>query len=597
MLLVFLPLIVALGICLLPIWLLPRRNLPRAREYFVTSQPTPPDVIRNCSLAYPLRIATFGAFFAWGASGNLWPAIFSAASFGLGVYLIYVLRRPLLAFLDNALGGSTSTTVSAFIAKQHGNDARVRLLTACLTLVALTGLITAEAFATATLVGPVMMERAPSVYPLAGGILALTMLYTIFAGNSGVMHSVQLQVGMIYLGLFGSTVVLLYFLVSDVTTMPPHGSFAVIFIVAASAFILFYRRSKYVDKTPIGRANGPNAGDSARLSSVSRLLRRLAKILDVVISVFVVLVIVLIVMDVSAFSVPDMARNSIVALNTGTGFTGTALLTIVSVPLLYPIVDVATWQRFAALAMDTGSEPDLRSATITRIFNGLAAEVMLLLMLICMFGAIAAVVTETSADRNALQTFIGQLILNESLPAELAISFLLLGVFATALSAMSSMFSASLVLLRYDMLPALWPAIAPEGIKSGDEAIARRRTILVGCGLCLAAILLVAVANSLLGMGLTSSTFFAVSFACWCVPLSSVSLVLAPMVLGSRGTVGAYWALFIVGGAAVSGITAVIVYVATGAEPWLWAAVPACLGSGLVLFATARLCRGRPAGS
>jgi hypothetical protein len=60
--------------------------------------------------------------------------------------------------------------------------------------------------------------------------------------------------------------------------------------------------------------------------------------------------------------------------------------------------------------------------------------------------------------------------------------------------------------------------------------------------------------------------------------------------------VSAPWALVIVGVAAASGIAAVIVYVATGAEPWLWAAVPARLGSGFVLFAVARLSRGQPAG-
>src|ERR1700724_2570592 len=49
------------------------------------------------------------------------------------------------------------------------------------------------------------MESAGSVYLLVGGMLVLTLLYTIFAGNSGVMHTVQLQAGMIYLALFGST--------------------------------------------------------------------------------------------------------------------------------------------------------------------------------------------------------------------------------------------------------------------------------------------------------------------------------------------------------------------------------------------------------
>jgi hypothetical protein len=302
-------------------------------------------------------------------------------------------------------------------------------------------------------------------------------------------------------------------------------------------------------------------------------------------------------MEFSAFGVPVMARDSIAALHMGTGIAGTALPTIVVVASLYPIVDVATWQRLAALAKDTGSEPYLRSANTTRIFKSLAAEVMLLLLLMCMFGAIAAVATETPADRNALQTFIGQLLLDESLPANLGVSFLLLGLFAMALSAMSSMFSASLWVLRYDMLPAFWPALGPEQIKSGDEVIARRRAILFGCGFCLAAVLLVHVAGLLFGMVFTSTTFLALLFACCCAQLSFVSLVLAPIAPGrSIGAVSASWALVIVGVAAGSGIAAVIVYLATGAEPWLWAAVPACLGSGIVLFAIGRFCHGQPAG-
>jgi hypothetical protein len=82
--LVLLPLIIALGICLVPIWLLPRRNFQRAQDYFIASQPTPPDVMRNSAIAYPLRIASFGPFFAWGASGDLWPAIIRAVCCGLG---------------------------------------------------------------------------------------------------------------------------------------------------------------------------------------------------------------------------------------------------------------------------------------------------------------------------------------------------------------------------------------------------------------------------------------------------------------------------------------------------------------------------------
>ena len=328
------------------------------------------------------------------------------------------------------------------------------------------------------------------------------------------------------------------------------------------------------------------------------MLRRLEKALDTFVSVFVILAIALIVMEFSSFGVSVIARDSIAALQAGTGISSTALLTIVIVALLYPVADVVTWQRLAALAKDTASESDLRSATVARIFNSLAAEVMLLLLLMCMFGAVAVVATETPADREVLQTFIRQLTLEESFPASLAISLLLVGIFAMALSATSSMLSASLWVLRYDLLPALWPMLSPEQIRPGEEAIARRRTILVGCGFCVGAILLVVVADTLFGMSFTSSTFLAVLFACVCAQLSFISLMLASLTLTGRymGAVSAPWALLIVGVAAASGIAAVIVYLATGAEPWLWAAVPACLGSGFVLFAVARLCREQPAG-
>jgi hypothetical protein len=596
--LVLLPLIVALGICLVPIWLLPRQNFKRAQDYFIASQPTPPDVMRNSAVAYPLRIASFGPFFTWGASGDLWPAIMGAACCGLGAYMIYALRRPLLASLDAALCGDASATLPALVAKWHGNDNRVRLLTASLTVIALTGLITAEAFAAASLVQPVMTESARSVHLLAGGIVVLAVLYTVLAGNSGVMHSVQLQAGMIYLALFGSTALLLYFLVSDVSTLPPHGSFAVLLIGAACVLILLYRRFKFVDNTPIRKSNGRSgdADDGEHPSWLFRLLRRLEKAIDTFVSVFVILVVVLVAMEFSAFGVAGMARDSIAALRAGPGIPGMALLTIVAVSLLYPIVDGSTWQRLAALAKDTGSQPDLRSATIARIFNLLAPEIMLLLLLMCAFGAVAVVATETPADRDVLQTFIRQLTSEESLPASLAISLLVLGILTMALSAASSMLSASLWVLRYDLLPALWPMLSPEQTRPADEAIARRRTILVGCGLCIGAIFLVVVADALFGMSFTPSTFFAVLCACFCAQLSFISLVLTSLGLTGRcmGAVSAPWALLIIGVAAASGIAAVIVFLATGAEPWLWAAVPACLGSGLMLFAVARSAGGSP---
>ncbi|MGI8895185.1 MAG: hypothetical protein ACR2HE_05965, partial [Casimicrobiaceae bacterium] len=67
----FIPLMLALGICFIPVWLLRDAKHRRAQDYFVSSQQTRPEVVRNSSIAYALRMAAFGPLFAWGASGDL----------------------------------------------------------------------------------------------------------------------------------------------------------------------------------------------------------------------------------------------------------------------------------------------------------------------------------------------------------------------------------------------------------------------------------------------------------------------------------------------------------------------------------------------
>jgi hypothetical protein len=157
--LAFLAPAISLAVCLIPVFLLRRKAYARAQDYFVSSDHTPPGVIQNSSIAYALKMAAFGPLFAWGASGDLWPAIIGSAFFGLGSYLIYVLRRPMLAFLGNALSGDRSITISEFIAQRHGNDPRVRLLASGLMAFALTGLIVCETIGVATILKPVLSDN------------------------------------------------------------------------------------------------------------------------------------------------------------------------------------------------------------------------------------------------------------------------------------------------------------------------------------------------------------------------------------------------------------------------------------------------------
>jgi hypothetical protein len=148
--------LLSLVIYFIPTYLLGRRTYARAQDYFVSSGHTPPGVIRNSSVAYALKLATFGPFFGWGASGDFWPAIIYSFFFGLGVCLIYILRRPMLAFMESALNGDRSITVHDFIARQHGNDRRVRLLASGLTVFAILALVIGEALVLATFLKPIL---------------------------------------------------------------------------------------------------------------------------------------------------------------------------------------------------------------------------------------------------------------------------------------------------------------------------------------------------------------------------------------------------------------------------------------------------------
>src|SRR5215470_10596442 len=175
----------------IPTYLLRRRTYARAQDYFVSSCHTPPEVIRNSSVAYALNLATFGPFFVWGASGDFWPAIINSAFFGLGVCLIYILRRPMLEFMESALNGDRSITVHDFIARQHGNDPRVRLLASGLTAFASIALVIGEALVLATFLKPILSDDTVSTYVFVSGVVTLTAMYTMLSGNSGVMRSAQ----------------------------------------------------------------------------------------------------------------------------------------------------------------------------------------------------------------------------------------------------------------------------------------------------------------------------------------------------------------------------------------------------------------------
>jgi Na+/proline symporter len=583
-------LVVSLGICLVPVYAVRRRGYARAQDYFVSGEHAPPGVVQNSSVAYALQMAIFGPLFAWGASGDFWPAIISSCSFGLGVCLLYLLRRPMLEFLGRALRRDRSVTVHQFIAHQHGNDLRVRLLASALTVFALAGLIVGEAFAAATLLAPIVASGA-ATFAIMGGLLALTALYAMPSGNSGVMRSAQAQLGIVYFGLFGSTLLLLYLLMSGVSAMPPHGTLAIALVAVCCALMLFYRRSKYVDTSSIMKVDdGSNA--SGREPLGSRLFRRFAKILNFCISVMVATVMVFALMELYAEGVPAVLRDSAAALQTGTRVPTMGLVALLLLPLFYPLVDITNWQRMAAFEQNADGKlaSTWQPAALRRIFGIYAFETALVWLFMCMFGAIAALSMATPGVSNFMQDFVQQLVAQENFIAGGALSLLLVAVLAIALSTMSAAFSASVCAIRYDILPAF--SAEPRSGKTPpvEEARARGRAVTASGTLCLVIFGAFYAVGAYRPMGFNGSGFLALLFAFYCAQLSFVPLVLGPMIGRTRaGAVNPGWALGVIGCGAVVGVGSVAIYLTSGSESWLWAAVPASLGSGFLVFIVARL--------
>jgi hypothetical protein len=588
-----LALIPVLVISFIPIYILRCPNDARAREFFVACEQTPPGVVQNSCIAYALQLPTFSQFFSWGAGGDFWPAIVFSAMFGAGLAVVYKLRRPLLAFLNTALAHDRSITVPAFIARQHGGDPRLRLFAAALTVFAFMGLVSSEAIGVASLLKPILPAGPGATFPVACGMLALMALYTIPAGNSGAMRSAQAQLGMIYFGLFGSTVFILYLVISSIGSMPPRGTFAVAVLAACCAIVLIYRRSRYIDTSPFGR---PVAGAAADTDPPgARLFRRFSRLLNELIFVVAATTLGFALVDLYAEDFPAVVSKSVDVLQTATSTFNPGLIGLALLPLFYPIVDTTNWLRLAALETDPDSVREDAVQTppaFARIIGMYAGASAVAWLIICMSGTIAALAIGTATGADILQSFVVRLASQQNEVADAGLRLLLLSVTAMAVSTMSAMFSASLATIRYDIVPAVWPGLASELAQPTEQGLARRRAILAGGALCLTMLVVLALLNGDADVNLTSGRFLGLQLGCLCAQLAFVPLVLGPMIAGTRdksAAVSSAWAIAVLAAGVAAGPGTVIVCIETGQEVWLGAAVPACLGSGLSLFAVARL--------
>ncbi len=579
-----LPLIVCLGVFAITVYLSRRKIPARAHDYFVSSEYTPPAAIQNASIAYALPLTSVAALFSFGASSDVWPAIISAVSFGAGVALLYAMRTPMLAFLSRALRRDQSITVHEFITKLHGNDPRVRVLASGLTVFALTGLTAAVAFAIAALLKPVMPDPA-SPYIIAACVLLVAIASALWSGNSGVIRAAQTQLGLIYLGLFCATALLIYLAMSGAPSLPPQATFAILFVAACCIAFMLYRRTRYIDTSPFHVAGSADGTSVETEPPGAGVFVRFEKVLNVSVSVFAGFVIAFAYIAVSGNNYLELIQDAAATtLGSGTQASWLEMLSIVLLPLFYSLADLSNWQRIAAFEKNNPGTDD--TTRDTRAYRGLfriyAIEAPLIWLFLCMAGAIGAVAA--FSEGVALPEFFERLLEQDNFISTAAVAFLLVAIFAMALAMMSSAFSASLCAVRYDILPAVWPELRSDQALPPQQALARQRTVIATVAFY---VLMVIVFGVVVGVGVNR-----LIMAFYCAQLAPIPLILGPVLArawGGYGIVNGKWASAIVGLSAAVGIGAVAIHLATGIEAWLWAAVPATLTSGFLLFAIARL--------
>jgi len=154
-----------------------------------------------------------------------------------------------------------------------------------------------------------------------------------------------------------------------------------------------------------------------------------------------------------------------------------------------------------------------------------------------------------------------------------------------AVVTMSAMFSATLATIRYDLIPAFSPNLA----QPSDQALAWRHAVTAGGGVCVTMLLILSLLNDYLDPSFASARFVNLQLACFCAQLAFAPLVVGQMVLGNAGVISPAWAIAVLGGGVAAGQGLVMVGLQPEYKTWLWAAIPACLGVGLSLYAVALL--------
>ncbi len=587
--------VAVLGAFIVPMVLAYRLAGSRARDAPSSAGHVVPRVIQNSTVAYGIGLATLAPLLGWGVSGELWSVVAYLASIGLGLSLVYVLRRPMLQFLEGALGHDRSITVHEFISWCHGNDPRVRALAAALTVFAIYGLIVCDMIGLATVLKPIFSGSRGGAELFVAAIFSVVATCTLCSGNLGFLHATQLQLGLIFFGLFGSTALLLYLQVSAVGAMPARGIVALALIAVICAVVHLRRRARYLDTSFI-RPNTTSAAalrdhEPASLRLSSRLLKILNSVVGVLAVTLVVLATIVTALELFVEGAPSVARDGLKMLRTGTSLSEMTLISLVLLPLFHPIVDVVNWQRVAAFARSRDWNY-FKDGEWTAAFKNFgvtyAVEVPLIALLIFLFGAVAGLTLAAAPEGDAARVFVASLLAQDNSVATAVLALLMFGLFALAVTTMGSLFSAGLYVVSCDIVPTLRPELTSTARCAADGR-PTRRTLIVGLVMGLSVLTTFLLADARFAHGFGVAGLLGAIFGFSSAQMAFAPLVLAPLFAGTArfATVTPAWAFAVLVVGAAIGIGMTITGLVLGYESVLSWAVPACLGSATLMFVIA----------
>jgi len=400
--------------------------------------------------------------FVAGASGQVWAVLAISLSLGGGVYLVFLLRGPILAHLDDALARDRSFSVAAFAARPM-RAPRMRSLAAVVVLCALAALVLVEALALRWTFEHLLPHAASLGSASIAALVLVAAMQALASGHAAALHVAQLQFGLLYLGVFGSLVLVLY---AQAATLVPLGRADALLLaigVLACVALAVNRRRRYVDTDAIRPAGLPTTGLAPPASIALRLA---GKVTNQVVSTLVVVAIVI--AGMALYGAWSQGLRGAAPVGGFLTAWGVALLCLILV--LHPLVDLPLWQQLAALRLRAGPAdlPEAEvEARVRSTFRAHALQALVLGVVIGMLGVLTAVATGAREAEGSLSTTAARL---RALDADLGgvlLPCLALALIACALTTVAAQFSAMLVTIRHDLARGTSPA---------EESTRRRRS-------------------------------------------------------------------------------------------------------------------------